>query len=185
VSRRGSTEYSLWGEESGMALSLSASRESLATVSDMSFGSPPLAGHGAGGMHAAALHSGGLHPGPLNPGGLSIGGMPPIGPVARPQPDGTHPPAAAPASLFQNFGALPGGGGAQDLAGARSCGGVLDAGFSLFCNFPTAAAANQQATDKRSLASGSPWSGAMPAGFASLFGGAGNMGRTAIPTMLV
>ncbi len=186
ASRRSSAEYSLWGEDSGMALSLSASRDSLTSVSDMSFGSPPLAGLGAAGMHSGA----GFHSGGLNPGGLSIGGMPPIGPGPKQQQPGgaAFAPAAAPASLFQNFGPPQGVGGAQQPSSALDCGGAMAAGFSLFCNFPAAGyfpAAGQQAGGSSGLSSGSPWSGAMPAGFSSLFGSTGIAGRTMVPTMLV
>lgn len=178
VSRRSSTEYSLWGEDasSRMPLSLSASRESLASVSDMSFGSPPL----AGGLHAGCV-------------GMAVGshgavgsGQLPAGCSLFTQQPGGPPLAAATPSLFQHFGqvaaAAAPGGPAKPAAVAGGTSPSAGDAFSLFSSFP--AASRQQAHGGGSGAVSSPWSGAMPAGFAALFGGSGITGRGMAHTML-
>lgn len=164
VSRRSSTEYSLWGEDSccQMPLSLSASRESLTSASDMSFSSPPLAG--------------GLHNSGILPAGKALFKQPPSGkPLSSPAP-----------RLFQHFGSLapsiPQAAARPVAAPAAPCSAGDD--FSLFSSFP--AASSQRAAGKGSRRNINAWADATPVGFGSLFGGSSILGRkTMAQTMLV
>lgn len=163
VSRRSSTEYSLWGEDSSsrVPLSLSASHESLASASDMSFGSPPLAG--SQGPFAAAVGHGG-------PAGSSL---PSAGSAPCKQPH-SKPLSPAMPSLFQHFGPPAASAPQQPtLLGAFAATPSREGdGFSLFSSFP--AESSQHTSGSTPAGSAGTWP---EAGFASMFGGSSILGR--------
>ena len=162
VSRRSSTEYSLWGEDSSsrVPLSLSASHESLASASDMSFGSPPLAG--SQGPFVAAVS----HGVPTWSGPSAASGAPCKQPHSKPL-------SPAMPSLFQHFG-LPAASTPQPPTslGASAMPSRESDGFSLFSSFP--ADSSQHMGGSTSGGNAGAWP---EAGFASMFGSSSILGR--------